>query len=383
MSQAQETSEFFRSILDPNDQTTTAAADDFAAPPQPTPPAGTLAPAAPPVPFGPDLVSSMWRPPDAPPARRTWWRRGPSRKELAEQARQQDLAALAAPFAVEKRVCVANTAGRAGKTTASILLACGFGNWTGRGVVLVENGPTGSLRDRLETVPPPAEIHTIDDLADALEDLKTRTDAGKIIQTYFTVWQNQGRFSVLIGRQKSTHDDGTGRLVAKEPTLSQDETQAIAGLLGQVYPITVFDNGNNDIDDAQLGAMSISDVVVLPITWGGIEINGALRVLQTLNDLGMGRLAHSAIVVVTQPPGKTINEKNRQNATAWFRQYGIQMVEIPPDPAMAERDKPLFWHSLAPATHQAVLELCATIAYRFRTLDPVKGWDRPALGRDR
>jgi len=307
-------------------------------------------------------------------AKKPWWRRGPSPKQLAEMARQRDLKLLATPFkASTKRIVVANTSGKGGKTTLAVLMGAALGHWTGRSVLIVENGPTGTLRNRLESVPRP--IHDMDELAKHLVELEGRPDASTIIQAVYAIWQNQGQFSVILGRQEMTEDNGTGQLVTKQPTLTRGEVARIVGLLGHIYPWLIIDSGNNACDEAWLGSVDVADLLLLPTTWGGTEMEGVITILKTLNETHQEHLAWSSIVVVTQPPGMAVDPKNKANAMAFFQRQGVTVVEIPPDPAMAERDKPILWDQLSPVTHEAMLKLCATVVERLHT------FDMPARGR--
>ena len=316
----------------------------------------------------PGVRLETWRT-NLPPAqpRGSLLRRGPSRKELAEQARQRQLAILAQPMFQSKRILVGNIVGKAGKSTLTCLLAGGFAHWSGRGVVVVENSPTGMLRNRLEVVPNP--IHDMDELAAALPFLRQRQDATVILQNMFAVKQHQGQFSVILGRQEDTVNDGTGQLICKQATLPRGDVAEILQLAGLAYSFVLIDSGNNCADEAWWGSVDKTDLLVLATTWGGSELDGAMRILHTLHDTGERRLAASAIMVATQPPGAPVNQANKVGITNWCRQYGIPVWEIPPDPAIADRAKPILWDTLNPTTRESLLGLCALVKERLHATD--------------
>jgi cellulose biosynthesis protein BcsQ len=316
------------------------------------------------------FATDVWRgAPAAGEPPRPWWRRAPSRKELAEQSRRAAIGQLTAPFHRSKAVLVGNVVGKAGKSTVASLLAAGFGHWSGRASLLLENSPTGTLRNRLETVP--TQVHDVDELALHLPDLRGRPDALALLQNLYAVYQNQGRYGVILGRQEDTYPDVDGQLIRKAATLSRAEVSEIIRFAQRVWPFVVVDSGNNCADDAWWGSVDVADLLVLPTTWGGTEIEGATRILHELHK-AQGRerqLAWTAVLVVTQPPGTQTNQANKANTATWCRQRGVPVVELPPDPAMAERDKPILWDALKPATHEAVLGLCAAVAERLHASD--------------
>ena len=317
--------------------------------------------------------------PEEPAGRAGWFHRHPSKKELAEQRRQNDIRQIAFPFAPPrkgvyrgKRVLVANLKGGVNKTLVACLIAAGFGQWSGKQVALVENSPTGSLRLRLEWVP--AEPRTLTDLAETIATMDPATAAG-ILQSQFMVWQNQGRFSALLGRVTDTRKDpATGEMVLLDPTITRGQTVDTLDLIARSYQFTIIDSANSLSDAQWLGSVDVADQLVIATTWDGEALEDAKRILRVLMETGHELLAREAIIVESHAPGVLVNEENIKLAGDWFARYSWPVLHIPPDQNV-HNGKPIMWDELSMATHDATRELCAAIAARLQAHDnPDAGW---------
>jgi cellulose biosynthesis protein BcsQ len=306
--------------------------------------------------------------PQLAPARSGFWRRGVSKKQEAEARRAKLLQTIGQPYYSTKFVAVGDPKGDAGKTWTSILLAAAFGQYSGKQIALLDNNPSGNLRTVIE-YSPPAPL-TINDMAEEITHIRSRGGTDLSLNPYM-LYQQQGRFHVLLSRIESTHEED-GQRVLDAPTITEEQFCKVAQIVGGQYPITVIDSGNSYKDYPWRGAVSLVDAVVIPFNWDGDKVDGVKKLLHNLWETGHEVLAQQAILVETHAPGHVDNLKNKTEFTAWLEHNGLRKpMVIPPDPVPV-RGEPVLWDRLSPATRDAALELCAAVSERFAANDTMR-----------
>ena len=284
------------------------------------------------------------------PARSTKGIRGllrlaPSAVEIAEHQRQarvlaNDTIIRQATWTRHVRVLVANKKGGVGKTPLSILLGGVIASIRGGSVAIWEvcDDP-GALNFR-------AEGHPSIGLGELVRDVDSITSAGALAG--YTVPQTS--FASVIGT------------VGARSPLTADDVVRVSDKIGEFYGIEVMDSGNVPTSPAFQGAVSVADVLVIPVMNSGDSVLQAIEVLDVLRrgDAHAHALAATAIVVLLKD-GRPENPVVVEEVQRLLHSAGIaQLHDVPYDTHIAERGQ-LSVGALAPATRDALAAAAAGV----------------------
>ena len=269
----------------------------------------------------------------------------PGTAELAELARQQELADAQAAIrqATWTRavsILVANPKGGTGKTPLSLLLGGTLASIRGGSVAVIEVADDpGALAYRAEGTPRRG-------IGDLVRDADQINTAGQLAG--YTAPQTS--FAAVIGSS------------SRRPRLEADGVAAMVRVIDEYYSIRVMDSGNQPTSSAFQGALSATDVLVVPVVNAGDSTLEAVRMLDGLRDEGdhAAEVAGRAIVVrVTdgRPETEAINAEVARIMTA---AGAAAVCDLPYDPHIAERGQ-LTLGNLRPATRTALTHIAATV----------------------
>lgn len=278
---------------------------------------------------------------------------------------QHDKLALAQRWSTTRTCLVSNQKGGSGKTPVSVLLASALGNNTGLPPILVDLGPTGNLRNRLEAGDAPSDL---DAMAEAAEGLLAPGVAVSRVRQH-TIYQDSGRFDALISREHPPTTTAEGGKEFSEPTITQQEASMVLNALELQYALAVLDSGNNLADKPTAAALAHGvHALVVPTFWERDSAKGALDTLKRLDNTGFGTLASSAIIAhVNRQHG--VDEDQAQRYKSAFTRRNLTVIDIPYDPAIdppaPDEANPIIWSELQPATQKASIQLAAEVMRRF------------------
>lgn len=241
-------------------------------------------------------------------------------------------------------ILVANRKGGVGKTPVSILLAGTIAAIKGGSVAVLEvSDDPGALNYRAEGTP--------------------RLGLGELVRDVDQV-KTAGRLKGYTAPQTSFADviGSTGR---REPLSGQDVVR-VSRVIDEFYGIRVMDSGNVPTSEAFQGAVSVADVLVLPVTNAGDSVLEVLQLLELLREAGgePRRLAENAIALRLQD-GRPEDPAVKAEVERLLVGAGVvSLHEIPYDPHIAER-RQLSLGKLQPSTREAFLAAAAAV---IRTL---------------
>ena len=237
-------------------------------------------------------------------------------------------------------ILVNNPKGGTGKTPIALLLGGTLASVRGGSTAVVEfSDDPGALTYRAEGTPRLG-------LGELVRDIDTIRSAGQLHG--YTAPQTS--FADVIG--------STGR----RDRLTGEAVVNVSRVIDEYYGIRVMDTGNVPTSAAFHGAVSVADVLVIPVMNAGDSVLEAVQLLDELHDAGgpTARLADHA-VAFRLTDGRPENSTVRDEVTRLLNDAGIGAVhEIPYDPHIAERGQ-LTLASLAPATRDAFTAAAADV----------------------
>lgn len=294
-----------------------------------------------------DLIRAL----DANPVAKTGWRGvlaktgmpiGPSPKEAelnagAERLRNDEQTIRQATWGRAVSILVANPKGGTGKTPMSLLLGGTLASVRGGSVAILEVADDpGALNYR-------AEGHPAIGVGELVRDVERIVSAGQLAG--YTAPQTS--FASVIGT------------VGRRPQLTAPDVISVARVLDAFYAIRVMDSGNQPSSSAFLGALSVTDALVVPILNAGDAVLEAVAMLEGLRSAGYGHLVDNATVlrlVDGRPERADLNERIDQ----LLEQTNVGTVHVVPyDAHIAERGE-LSLAKLAPATYHALAAAAAS-----------------------
>jgi MinD-like ATPase involved in chromosome partitioning or flagellar assembly len=277
---------------------------------------------------------------------------GPGAKERAERA---DRAAACQSYGRPVTIVVADPRGGSGKTTTSLLLAGAFGTARGGGVLALENHELrGTMHLRTGA---PVGATNIRDLIRAQQDNEGIGQAMVRIGDLsgFVRHQVAGQYDVLVSATKS------GR------SLKREEFEDVHALVSRFYQLIIVDTANNESAENWKAAVEKADALVVPVKWRNDYSVPAIEMLEELENSGEERvvnLVRRAVVVASHGQGD-VDSRCRQHLMPYFADRTRAVIEIDPDPHIAEGN--VIQHDqLSPATRRQAERVAAEVANSIR-----------------
>lgn len=237
-------------------------------------------------------------------------------------------------------ILVNNPKGGTGKTPVSLLLGGVLAAIRGGSVAILEvSDDPGALNFRAEGNPQLG-------VGELVRDVDEVATAGRLAG--YTAPQTS--FASVIG--------STGR----RDRLTGESVVAVANVIDEFYGIRVMDSGNVPTSGAFRGAVSVADVLVIPVVNAGDSVLEAIQLLEELRASGPGpaALADGAIAI-RLTDGRPENHAVRQEVERLLSQAGVAALhEIPYDAHIAERGQ-LTLGNLNPATRDAFVAAAASV----------------------
>lgn len=274
---------------------------------------------------------------------------GLSTKPNAQEVARREHAERQARFEEEVRravwtravsVLVANRKGGVGKTPASVLLSGTMAAIKGGSVAVIDTADdSGALRLRAEGTPRLGMGELVRDVA----QIKT---AGQL--KGYTAPQTS--FADVIGS------------APERPRLSGEDVVNVSKVVDEFYSIRVMDSGNVYRAEAFQGAVSVTDVLVIPITNAGDAVIDALELLRQLRAAGGApkRLADTA-VILRMHDGRPESPVVGEEVERLLRDAGMNtLLDIPYDAHIAERGE-ITLGKLQPVTREAFVAAAAAV----------------------
>ena len=273
---------------------------------------------------------------------------GPGAKERAERA---DRGAACQAYGRPVTIVVADPRGGSGKTTTSLLLAGAFGTARGGGVLALENHELrGTMHLRTGA---PVGATNIRDLIKAQQDDEGIGQAMVRIGDLsgFVRHQVAGQYDVLVSATKS------GR------SLKREEFEDVHALVSRFYQLIIVDTANNESAENWKAAIDKADALVVPVKWRNDYSVPAIEMLEELEHSGDERvvgLVRRAVVVASHGQGD-VDTRCRQHLMPYFAERTRAVIEIDPDPHIAEGN--VIQHDqLSPATRRKAERVAAEVA---------------------
>jgi MinD-like ATPase involved in chromosome partitioning or flagellar assembly len=237
-------------------------------------------------------------------------------------------------------ILVGNPKGGTGKTPTALLLGGIIASIRGGSTVIVEfSDDPGALNYRAEGAPRLG-------VGELVRDVDTIRTAGQL--TGYTAPQTS--FANVIG--------STGR----RERLTGEAVVAVSRVIDEFYGIRVMDTGNQPTSSAFRGAVSVADVLVIPVLNAGDSVLEAIQLLEELREDG-GHAAELAqrVIAIRLTDGRPESDLVRDEVARLLREAGVQaLFEIPYDAHIAERGQ-LTLGSLAPSTRDAFAAAAAAV----------------------
>ncbi|TFD84039.1 hypothetical protein E3T61_19930 [Cryobacterium lactosi] len=270
---------------------------------------------------------------------------GPSAAELGERRLQEQHTAnettvRQATWTRAVSVLVNNPKGGTGKTPTALLLGGVLAAIRGGSVAILEvSDDPGALNFRAEGNPQLG-------LGELVRDIDQVGTVGRLAG--YTAPQTS--FASVIG--------STGR----RERLTGDSVVAVSNVIDEFYAIRVMDSGNVPTSSAFQGAVSVADVLVIPVMNAGDSVLEAIQLLEELRAAGgdSADLANRAIAI-RLTDGRPENDAVRQEVERLLNQAGVNALhDIPYDAHIAERGQ-LTLAQLQPATRDAFVAAAASV----------------------
>jgi MinD-like ATPase involved in chromosome partitioning or flagellar assembly len=270
---------------------------------------------------------------------------GPGAAELGERRRQEERLVhetiiRQATWTRAVSVLVNNPKGGTGKTPTALLLGGVLAAIRGGSVVILEvSDDPGALNFRAEGNPQLG-------LGELVRDVDQVGTVGRLAG--YTAPQTS--FASVIG--------STGR----RERLTGESVVAVSNVIDEFYAIRVMDSGNVPTSSAFQGAVSVADVLVIPVMNAGDSVLEAIQLLEELRAAGgdSADLANRAIAI-RLTDGRPESDAVRQEVERLLNQVGVTALhDIPYDAHIAERG-PLTLAQLNPATKNAFTAAAASV----------------------
>jgi MinD-like ATPase involved in chromosome partitioning or flagellar assembly len=237
-------------------------------------------------------------------------------------------------------VLVNNPKGGTGKTPTSLMLGGVIASIRGGSTAILEvSDDPGALGYRAEGSPSLGVGELVRDIA----GIRT---AGKLHG--YTAPQTS--FADVIG--------STGR----RARLDGEAVVAISHVIDEFYGIRVMDSGNVTTSSAFRGAVSVADVLVIPVMNAGDSVLEAMQLLEELRAAGghPKALADNAIAIRLKDGRPESVAVTAEVARLLFEGGVRSLHEIPYDPHIAERQQ-ITLAKLSPATRDAFVTAAAAV----------------------
>ncbi|TFC82076.1 ParA family protein [Cryobacterium cheniae] len=276
---------------------------------------------------------------------------GPGAAELGERRSKElrtthETTVRQATWTRAVSVLVNNPKGGTGKTPTALLLGGVLAAIRGGSVAILEvSDDPGALNFR-------AEGNPLLGLGELVRDVDHVQTAGRLAG--YTAPQTS--FASVVG--------STGR----RDRLTGESVVAVSNVIDDFYSIRVMDSGNVPTSSAFRGAVSVSDVLVIPVMNAGDSVLEAIQLLEELRAEGgpSAELANRAIAI-RLTDGRPENNAVRQEVERLLSQAGVSALhEIPYDSHIAERGQ-LTLSRLNPATRDAFVAAAASVVRSLQT----------------
>jgi len=269
-------------------------------------------------------------------------RLGPGRRERDGRLA---LASVRRAFGGLRQITVVNPKGGAGKTVATLMLGCTFGQTRGGFVLAWDNNETqGTLGMRAQ---PDLHARTVRDL---MRDIDRFRNGGRIgeLAAYVRA-QDEAMFDVLASDEAATAGE----------MLTARAFREIRDVVGRFYKLILVDTGNNVRAENWQAAIDATDQLVITMSARNDSAETAARLLDHLEQTGRRELVRRAITVVTMPPlRKQINPRPVE------RHFGARcrmVLRVPYDRHL-DSGAPVRYASLSPESRRAWLRVAAAVA---------------------
>lgn len=237
-------------------------------------------------------------------------------------------------------ILVNNPKGGTGKTPTSLMLGGVIASIRGGSTAILEvSDDPGALGYRAEGSPSLGVGELVRDIA----GIRT---AGKLHG--YTAPQTS--FADVIG--------STGR----RERLTGEAVEAVCSVIDEFYGIRVMDSGNVTTSSAFRGAVSVADVLVIPVMNAGDSVLEAMQLLEELRAAGghPKSLADNAIAIRLKD-GRPESDAVTAEVARLLLEGGVRSLhEIPYDPHIAERQQ-ITLAKLSPATRDAFVTAAAAV----------------------
>ncbi|MBX0301859.1 hypothetical protein K2F54_17990 [Cryobacterium sp. 1639] len=237
-------------------------------------------------------------------------------------------------------VLVNNPKGGTGKTPTAVILAGVLASIRGGSTAVLEvSDDPGALGYRAEGNP--------------------KLGLGELVRDVDQV-KTAGRLHGYTAPQTSFADviASTGR----RDRLSGEAVVSVCKVIDEFYGIRVMDSGNVTTSSAFQGAVSVADVLVIPVMNAGDSVLEAIQLLEELRAAGgqAKRLADTAIAI-RLTDGRPENQAVSDEVARLLYEAGITSLhEVPYDAHIAERQQ-ITLSKLAPATRDAFTAAAAAV----------------------
>ena len=237
-------------------------------------------------------------------------------------------------------VLVNNPKGGTGKTPTALILAGVLAAIRGGSTAVLEvSDDPGALGYRAEGSPRLG-------LGELVRDVDQVTTAGRLHG--YTAPQTS--FADVIA--------STGR----RDRLTGEAVVAVCKVIDEFYGIRVMDSGNVTTSSAFGGAVSVTDVLVIPVMNAGDSVLEAIQLLEELRAAG-GHAQHLAdtAIAIRLTDGRPENTAVTDEVARLLREAGVTSLhEVPYDAHIAERQQ-ITLAQLAPATRDAFVTAAAAV----------------------
>ena len=237
-------------------------------------------------------------------------------------------------------VLVNNPKGGTGKTPTAVILAGVLASIRGGSTAVLEvSDDPGALGYRAEGNP--------------------KLGLGELVRDVDQV-KTAGRLHGYTAPQTSFADviASTGR----RDRLSGEAVVSVCKVIDEFYGIRVMDSGNVTTSSAFQGAVSVADVLVIPVMNAGDSVLEAIQLLEELRAAGgqPKRLADTAIAI-RLTDGRPENQAVSDEVARLLHEAGVTSLhEVPYDAHIAERQQ-ITLSKLAPATRDAFAAAAASV----------------------
>lgn len=262
----------------------------------------------------------------------------------AERLQRDRLAVVRANFAGVRQVTFVNPKGGSAKTTAALLTAMTFGQSRGGYVLAWDNNETqGTLGVRAQ---PDQHQRTVRDLLDDLPTFGT----GRVGDlSIYVRSQGEAMFDVLASDEQATAGE----------MMTAAAFEGVRDVVSRFYRIICVDTGNNVRAQNWAAAIASTDQLVVTSSVRWESAYSASRMLDHLEQTGLGGLVRNAVTVLTLP--RRHKGQDIAQVESHFRARTRAVLHAPFDPLLDAGDA-IAYAKVAPETRVAYLAIAAAIA---------------------